>query len=192
MPRPTLPPAPVYSAAVDSPVINFMEDYFRPRTHQVLFLLCIFLVYFNYYEHNYFALRYFCMQENYPLQSGVMPRRHVRRYRAASRTGVSWSELHQRAGRLARPHRLTTPRTTCPSALAAGSRVRAGLQRGGQLARPHRLTNTVAGLSVYSRGRFTREGFRFHPVIINFRADYFRPKHISDIILRRWRHASIF
>jgi len=31
MPRPTLPPAPVYSAAVDSPVINFMADYFRPR-----------------------------------------------------------------------------------------------------------------------------------------------------------------
>ena len=31
MPRPTLPPAPVYSAAVDSPVINFMADYFRPK-----------------------------------------------------------------------------------------------------------------------------------------------------------------
>ena len=32
------------------------------------------------------------------------------------------------------------PQTTRPSALAAGSCVRAGLQRGGQLARPHRLT----------------------------------------------------
>ena len=31
MSRPTLPPAPVYSAAVDSPMINFMADYFRPR-----------------------------------------------------------------------------------------------------------------------------------------------------------------
>ena len=30
-PRPTLPPAPVYSAAVDSPVINFTADYFRSR-----------------------------------------------------------------------------------------------------------------------------------------------------------------
>ena len=74
---------------------------------------------------------------------------------------------------IARPHRLTTPRTTCPSALAAGSRVRAGLQRGGQLARPHRLKNTMVGLSVCSRGRFTREGFQFHLVIINFMADYF-------------------
>ena len=31
----------------------------------MLFLLCIFLVYFNYYEHNYSALRYFHMQENH-------------------------------------------------------------------------------------------------------------------------------
>ena len=46
----------------------------------------------------------------------------------------------QRGGQFARLHRLTTPRTTRPSALAAGSRVRAGLQRAGQLARPHRLT----------------------------------------------------
>ena len=29
------------------------------KINQVLFLLCIFLVYFNYSEHNYFALRYF-------------------------------------------------------------------------------------------------------------------------------------
>ena len=50
------------------------------------------------------------------------------------------SGLHQCAGRLARPHHLTTPRTTRPSALATGSCVRASLQRGGQLARPHRFT----------------------------------------------------
>ena len=29
------------------------------KINQVLFLLYIFLVYFNYYEHNYSALRYF-------------------------------------------------------------------------------------------------------------------------------------
>ena len=143
MSRPTLPPAPVYSVAVDSPVINFMADYFQPRTHQVLFLLCIFLVYFNYYEHNYSALRYFCMQENYPLQSGVMPRRHVRRYRAASRTGGSWSGLHQRVGRLARLRRIAAPQTTRPpsrlvhaSASAYNEEdnllVRTGLQRRGR------------------------------------------------------------
>jgi len=55
-----------------------------------------------------------------------------------SRTGL------QRRGRLSRLHRLTTRRTTCPSAPAYNavvvSRVRADLQQGGQLARPHRLT----------------------------------------------------
>ena len=63
----------------------------------------------------------------------IIPRMHVRLCRAASRTRVSRSGLHQRAGRLARPHHLTTPRTTRPSALAAGSRVRTGLQRRGRL-----------------------------------------------------------
>ena len=139
----------------------------------MLFLLCIFLVYFNYYEHNYSALRYFCMQDNYPLQSGVMPRRQVRRYRAASRTGVSWSGLRQRAGRLARPRRIAAPQTTRPPALAIGSRVRIGLQRGVQFARPHRLTMprpTLPPALVYSAA--------VDSPVINFMADYFRPRHI--------------
>ena len=109
---------------------------------------------------------------------GITSRRHVRLCCAASRTRVSRSGLHQRAGRLPRLHHLTTPRTTHPSAFTTGSRIRTRLQCGGQLARPHRLTNVVADLSVCSRGRFTREGFQFHLVIINFVAGYFRLKRI--------------
>ena len=56
------------------------------------------------------------------------------RYSTNSRTGLQYR------GPLSRPHRLTTPRTTRPSTLAAGSRVRTSLQQGGQLTRPHRLT----------------------------------------------------
>jgi len=132
MPRPTLPPAPVYSAAVDSPVINFMADYFRPRTHQVLFLLCIFLVYFNYYEHNYSALWYFLyvgelfiIKWHYTVGDGGVPTSFGtggRYYSTDSHTSF------QLCGRLPRPHRFTTPRTTRPSAFAAGSRIHTGLQ----------------------------------------------------------------
>jgi hypothetical protein len=90
-----------------------------------------------------------------------------RPYSTDSRTGL------QRRGRLARPRRLTTPRTTLPSALAAGSRVRTGLQRGGQLARPHwftmprptHLSTSVADSLVI--------GFNFTIVIINSSADNF-------------------
>ena len=121
-------------------------------------------------------------------RGGITPRRHVRLCRAALRTRVSRSSLHQTRrptrpsapsynatddspvrprGRFTCPRRLTTPwLTRCPRRLtnvAADSPVRIGLPR---------------------RGRFTRERLQLHLAIINFMADYFRPGTSGDIHLK--------
>ena len=91
--------------------------------------------------------------------------------------------LHQRAGRLARPHRLTTPRTNRPSALAAGSRVHAGLRRGEQFARPHRRTTLRPTHPFAPSGDSSMVDFSFTMVTINSMVDNFWPNISGDIYL---------
>ena len=128
---PTLPVTPAYNTTVDASVV---------RANQVLSLQCILSVHVKFIRRQLFwPVIFLCRTAIKRKRGGVIPRMHVRLCRTASRTCVLRSVLHRHVGRLVCPRRLTTPRTTRPSTLVAGSCVRASLQHGGQLARPHRF-----------------------------------------------------
>ena len=77
----------------------------------------------------------------------------------------------------------STRRPTRPSALAAGSRVHAGLQRGEQFARPHRLITLRVTHPFAPTGDSSVVDFSFTVVTINSTADNFRPNISGDIYL---------
>ena len=136
----------------------------------------LFLVHINSSEQNYFALLCFICRRiiHYKVAlycgDGGTPTSFGTGgccYLTDSHTGL------QCRGRLSRPHRLTTPRTTRPSVLAAGSRVRAGLQRGGQLTCPYRFTAPrPTHLSARAADSLVID-FSFTMVIINSAVDNF-------------------
>ena len=76
------------------------------------------------------------------------------------------------------------PQTTRPSALATGSRVRAGLQRGGQFARPHRFTTPRPDHPSAHLADSAVINFSITVVIINSMADNFWPNTSGDIHLK--------
>ena len=109
------------------------------KINQVLFLLYIFLVYFNYSEHNYSALRYFlyagelfitkwcyATEARLAVPRGFTDRRVMVRFTSTRRptrpSAPHYSATDDSPARprdwFTRPHRLTTRRTICSSAPA--------------------------------------------------------------------------